>query len=57
MKTKEAGKQLEKLVKAADEFISHAINSDPVDIYKVEEFRKVVEETRPAIKVLKNRFP
>lgn len=61
MKTKEAGKQLAKLVDAADQFLKLVIDekagNDSVEPQNINDFQKIIEETRPAINVLKNRFP
>ncbi len=59
MKTKEAGKQLERLVNAVTEYVDADSDGRNVEI-KTEAFTKMkaeLEKTRPAIKVLKNRFP
>lgn len=61
MKTKEAGKQLAKLVDAADRFTNLVIDSvnheKELEPEEIRAFQKAIEDTRPAIGVLKNRFP
>ncbi len=66
MKTKEAGKQLAKLVDAADRFVAFIEARSNADWDSMDQsdynaerdlLKKSIEETRPAVKVLKNRFP